>query len=74
MFCHTLTVENRWVDGRLFFNSGSAYNEGKNNIGPSIGIIKITSDGEIKSKIISLRKLRWKNGQWISKKVKNWPN
>ncbi len=72
IYGHTHAAENQWVNGKLFFNSGSAYNEGKNKIGPSVGLIKITEYGEITSEILSLKKLQWKNGRWIPKKVKNW--
>ncbi|MAT41729.1 MAG: hypothetical protein CL609_05265 [Anaerolineaceae bacterium] len=64
IFGHTHTSENRWVNGRLFFNSGSAYDRGKDRRGPSVGLITVDPQGQVKSSIISLEFMKWGNGKW----------
>lgn len=64
IFGHTHTSENRWVNGKLYFNSGSAYDRGKDRSGPSLGLITIDPMGEVESSIIPLEYMSWSNGKW----------
>jgi putative phosphoesterase len=64
IFGHSHQVENQWVNGRLFFNSGSAYDGGNDGSGPTIGLIEICENNLIKGRILPLRKGRWKKGKW----------
>jgi len=65
VFGHTHQVENRWVNKRLYFNSGSAYDSGNDGSGPTIGLLEIFPDQSIKGSIIPLRKAKWKKTGWI---------
>jgi predicted phosphodiesterase len=64
IFGHTHTSENRWVNGRLYFNSGSAYDRGKDRQGPSVGLITVNPQGKVESSIIALEFMHWSNGKW----------
>lgn len=64
IFGHSHRSENRWVNGRLYFNPGSAYDPMKNHIGPSIGLIEIGEGQVIRAEIICLRRMKWKSGEW----------
>lgn len=65
VFGHSHHPENRWVEGRLYFNPGSAYDPLRNRSGPSIGVIEIGGGKRIEAKIIHLRGLKLKRGNWI---------
>ena len=65
VFGHTHQIENRWVNNRLFFNSGSAYDSGNDGSGPTVGIIEIFPDQSVKGSIIPLRKAKWTKTGWI---------
>ena len=65
VFGHTHTAENRWENDKLYFNSGSAYDRGKDKTGPSIGLITISENGEVESEIIKLAYYRWIRGKWV---------
>jgi putative phosphoesterase len=65
IFGHSHYPEKRWVEGRLFFNPGSAYDPLRDHSGPSIGLIEIKGKGEIQTQIIKLKELRWKRGMWV---------
>ena len=65
VFGHTHQVENRWVNNRLFFNSGSAYDSGNDGSGPTIGLLEIFPDQKVKGSIIPLRKAKWTKTGWI---------
>ena len=65
VFGHTHQVENRWVNKRLFFNSGSAYDSGNDGSGPTIGLIEIFPDQSVKGSIIPMRKAKWTKTGWI---------
>jgi len=67
VFGHTHQIENRWINNRLFFNSGSAYDSGNDGSGPTIGLIEIGADRSVSGKIIPLRKARWTNTGWVFK-------
>ncbi len=66
IFGHTHTSENRWQNGKLYFNSGSAFDRGKDRRGPSIGLIDIDAEGRVEASIIPLKYLRWVKGKWES--------
>lgn len=65
IFGHSHRSENRWVDGKLYFNPGSAYEPLKNYSGSSIGLIEIGEGKEITAQIIRLRGLKWRGGEWM---------
>lgn len=54
LYGHSHKQEMKWVDGRLFFNPGSASDPGIDKSGPSIGILEISLNGEIIPNIIKL--------------------
>jgi putative phosphoesterase len=54
IYGHSHRSEVRWINGRLFFNPGSASDSGIDEAGPSIGLLEISSSGEIDAKIIKL--------------------
>jgi predicted phosphodiesterase len=64
IFGHSHRPENRWVNGRLYFNPGSAYDPLQNNSGPSIGLIEIGEEEEIRAEIIHLQGMKWLGGEW----------
>ena len=68
VFGHSHHAENRWVDGKLYFNPGSAYDPGTDNQRPSIGLIEIDKTKKVEGKIIKLRALIWQRGGWINPK------
>lgn len=65
IFGHSHRQENRWEEGRLFFNPGSAYDPSQKHLGPSIGLIEIGDNKTIKSEIVHLTPMRWIKNQWI---------
>jgi putative phosphoesterase len=65
IFGHSHQPENRWVEGRLYFNPGSTYDPLQKQLGPSIGLIKIGERKAIQSEIIYLTPMRWDKNQWI---------
>ncbi len=65
IFGHSHYPEKRWVEGRLYFNPGSAYDPLRDHSGPSIGLVAIGGKGKIEAQIIRLRELRWKQGRWV---------
>lgn len=54
LFGHSHRSEIRWLNGRLYFNPGSASDPGIDKSGPSVGLLEISSAGEINAKIIKL--------------------
>jgi len=54
LFGHTHKIENRWIDGRLFFNPGAACMPNNHDPHPSFGKIKIDESGRLSSEIIYL--------------------
>jgi putative phosphoesterase len=65
IFGHSHRPENRVLDGRLYFNPGSAYDRLRNQSGPSIGVIEIRDWKAIRSEIIRLRGMKWRGGKWV---------
>lgn len=64
IFGHSHRSENRWVQSRLYFNPGSAYDPLENHSGPSIGLMEIGEEKEISAEIIRLREMKWQGGKW----------
>jgi putative phosphoesterase len=65
VFGHTHFAENRWYEGRLLFNPGSASFGSKPGTAPSLGLIRISADGHICAEIVSLNSWQIENRQWI---------
>jgi len=68
IFGHSHRPENRWKDGRLYFNPGSAYDPSQKQLGPSIGLIEIGEGKFIKSEIIYLTAMKWVKNHWTRDK------
>jgi hypothetical protein len=64
IFGHSHQIENRWIGNKLYFNSGSAYDAGNDGSGPTIGMIEIIGNNNIKGRILPLRKGLWIKGDW----------
>lgn len=54
VFGHTHKPLNLWSKGQLLFNPGSAHFPDAKNLAPSIGLLRLNAEGEIKSEIIFL--------------------
>jgi hypothetical protein len=70
IFGHSHQVENRWVGKKLYFNSGSAYDSGNDGYGPTVGLIEIENNCNIKGRILPMRKGIWKKGKWLLEEEK----
>lgn len=55
VFGHSHKSESKWIHGRYFFNPGSASDPGLDKTGPSIGLLEISSQGKISSRIVRLK-------------------
>lgn len=64
IFGHSHRAENLWVDGRLFFNPGSAAIGDLWDRTCSFGLIEIHQDGEIKSQLVPLEGYRLIRRKW----------
>lgn len=69
VFGHSHAAENRWMNGRLFFNPGSASVAWRKDLPPSIGILEIRSGGQIKSEIIPLRGWTLHRRSWSTEAI-----
>lgn len=65
IFGHTHHRENRWINDCLFFNPGSAYEGDHVNNSPSIGLIEIGGEGQIKGTIVPLSPAKWVRDKWV---------
>ena len=65
IYGHSHRAENKWIDGKLYFNPGSASDSGVDKVGPSIGLIKIWNAGKIEASIIRMENLKIKRGKWV---------
>ena len=65
VFGHSHAAENRLVDGRLFFNPGSASVPWQKGSLPSVGVLRIYSDGSVEGKINALKGWRLMNKEWV---------
>lgn len=65
IFGHSHRPENRWVNGRLYFNPGSAYDPLRNQSGPSIGMIEIGEGKAFRAEIIRLQGMKWQGNKWV---------
>ena len=64
IYGHSHRPENRWVDGRLYFNPGSAYDPLRNHSGPTIGVIEIGGGKRVEARIMKMREMRWWGDKW----------
>lgn len=64
IFGHSHVAENQWINGKLYFNPGCAYDSGFDRQGPSIGLLELSNHKVISSKIIKLSPMRWSKGKW----------
>jgi putative phosphoesterase len=64
VFGHSHRPENTWIDGKLYFNPGSA-GIGRFRLQPSMGILTIDREERIRGRIIYLQGARLKRGQWV---------
>jgi len=66
VYGHTHLAENVWVDGRLFFNPGSASSGmRKKKMGPSFGVMRIFPSGKVDARILPLRGWKIENKRWV---------
>jgi len=54
VFGHGHEPLNRWIDGQLLFNPGSPHFPGKINLAPSVGLLHISAEGEVRGEIVPL--------------------
>ena len=64
LFGHSHFPENIRLDGKLFFNPGSACLGGRKDIPPSFGTLMIDETGKIVGRIIPLEGYRIENRRW----------
>ncbi len=58
VFGHIHLPMNRWMDGQLLFNPGSATRPISPNLPPTIGLIRIKPEGEVEAEIVYLPRLQ----------------
>jgi putative phosphoesterase len=54
VFGHTHRALNKWVDGKLLFNPGSPHFPDRKDFPPSVGLIHISSNGDVVGEIRAL--------------------
>lgn len=69
IFGHTHHAENQWVNGKLYFNPGSAYEGKAPYTSATIGLIEIDENQYIKGRIIPLRNATWSKKGWILQEI-----
>lgn len=67
VFGHTHHAENRWVDGRLFFNPGSAGFGFRRILNPSWGLLTFFPGGKVEGKLLELEGYQLDHGEWLQK-------
>jgi putative phosphoesterase len=68
VFGHTHRAENVWIDGRLYFNPGSAaFGMRKFNRGPSFGVLRIFPSGKVDARIVPLRGWTVEKKNWVKR-------
>jgi predicted phosphodiesterase len=65
VFGHTHHAENKWVQGRLFFNPGAAGVIYGTISGPSWGLLSFYPGGKVEGEIFTLQGYRLVKGEWI---------
>jgi putative phosphoesterase len=66
VYGHTHLAENAWIDGRLYFNPGSACaGMRKKKMGPSFGVMRIFPSGKVDARILPLRGWTIENKKWV---------
>lgn len=63
VFGHSHFAENFWLDGRLFFNPGSACLNEKTGLA-SFGLLRIFEDGEVEAEIVPLCGMVIRGRRW----------
>lgn len=63
IFGHSHFAENFWLDGKLFFNPGSACLNEKTGLS-SFGLLRIFEDGEVKAEIVPLCGMVIRGRRW----------
>lgn len=67
IYGHTHSCEERWENGRFFFNPGSAsFGFLSTHRKPSFGIMRISETGKVETRICLLNGYRASRGKWIS--------
>lgn len=69
VFGHTHRSENVTIDGRLWFNPGSANLGYRRGILPSIGFLRFFDRGEVRGKILKLDGFQLRERVWEAKSV-----
>ena len=69
VFGHTHRSENVTIDGRLWFNPGSANLGYQGGILPSIGFLRFFDKGVVRGKILELDGFQLREGVWEAKSV-----
>lgn len=69
IFGHSHHAENRWVDGKLYFNPGSASIALRPEFRISFGIMRIDPKGKAKGEIVDLTGAKIRFGKWISETI-----
>lgn len=69
VFGHTHRSENVTIDGRLWFNPGSANLDYQGGILPSIGFLRFFDKGVVRGKILELDGFQLREGVWEAKSV-----
>jgi putative phosphoesterase len=64
VFGHTHWIENVLIDGRLWFNPGSATIGMTLEASPSIGVLRIYDTGEVRGEVLTLDGYRLLKGAW----------
>lgn len=64
VFGHTHRAVNRWQEGRLWFNPGSATMALRGGL-PSFGVLEFTPGGAVEGKIVPLKGWRLVNRRWV---------
>jgi putative phosphoesterase len=65
IFGHSHFPENTTLDGKLYFNPGSACLGGVPGIPPSFGVLSISGSGEVIGRIRPLEGYRIESGKWV---------
>lgn len=65
VFGHTHEVENRWLEGRLYFNPGSASYNNPRNPDSHFGVLRFSEDGSIESDVIGLAGWKIQGREWV---------
>ena len=65
IFGHTHYPENFWREGKLIFNPGSASSSISRGLGPTVGILRFYSGGNVEGEVIKMPGLKIAYHQWV---------